>query len=159
MIVVDANVVIYLVFETTFTRWARDVYARDPDWVVPDLWEAEVLNGLLNEVRAGHTRVGDALVAAGHAATLLAGRAHKCDREAVLRVAYTSRLTAYDAHYVVLARALGVKLVTEDRLIKRRCPEVAMSLKAFLGLSEEPPAVREKRAVYRTRRKVARKPE
>jgi len=52
-----------------------------------------------------------------------------------------------------------VKLVTEDRLIKRRCPEVAMSLKAFLGLSEEPPAVREKRAVYRTRRKVARKPE
>jgi predicted nucleic acid-binding protein len=151
MIVVDANVVIYLVFETSFTPLAREVYARDSDWVVPDLWEAEVLNGLLNEVRAGHTTVEDALRAASNAATLLTGRAHRCDREAVLRTAQATHLTAYDAYYVVLARTLGVQLVTEDAAIRRNCPDVARSLKAYLGQEEGPAIVRERRTAYRTR--------
>ena len=153
MIVVDANVVIYLVFETSFTPLAREVYARDSDWVVPDLWEAEVLNGLMNEVRAGHTNVEDAIRAASNAATLLAGRAHRCDRAAVLRTADEARLTAYDAYYVSLARSLGVTLVTEDGRIKKNCPDAARSLRAFLGLADEPPIVREKSTAYRTRRR------
>ena len=149
MIVVDANVVIYLVFETSFTPLAREVYARDPDWVVPDLWEAEVLNGLMNEVRAGHTNVEGAIRAATNAAAILSGKGHHCDRVNILRTANEACLTAYDAHYVVLARALGALLVTEDGPIKRRCPDVARSLKAYLGL-EGPAAVRESRARYRT---------
>ncbi len=44
MIVVDANIVIYLVYETSFSPMARLVFERDPDWIVPELWEAEVLN-------------------------------------------------------------------------------------------------------------------
>ena len=47
---------------------AREVYARDPDWVVPGLWEAEVLNGLMNEVRASHTDGEGAIRAAANAA-------------------------------------------------------------------------------------------
>ena len=153
MIVVDANVVIYLVFETSFTPLAREVYAKDPDWVVPDLWEAEVLNGLMNEVRAGHTNVEGAIHAVTNAAALLSGKARRCDRVNVLRTANEARLTAYDAYYVVLARALGALLVTEDGPIKRSCPDVARSLKAYLGLEERPAAVREARATYRVRRR------
>jgi len=151
MIVVDANVVIYLVFETSFTSLARKVYARDPDWVVPELWEAEVLNGLMNEVRAKHTNVDGAIHAAGNAAAILSGRARTCDRETVLRTAEACRLTAYDAYYVTLARKLGVSLVTEDGAIKENCRDVARSLTAYLGLEEGPISVREARATYRTR--------
>lgn len=153
MIVVDANVVIYLVFETSFTPLTRQVYARDPDWVVPDLWEAEVLNGLMNEVRAGHTNVEGAIRAATNAAVLLSGRIRGCDRTSVLRTADTCNLTAYDAYYVVLARTLGVQLVTEDGAIKENCRDVARSLKGYLGLEEEPKSVRETRAKYRTKKR------
>ena len=153
MIVVDANIVIYLVYETSFSPMARQVYAKDPVWIVPDLWEAEVLNGLMNELRAGHTRLEDVIQAASNAALVLAGKARRCDRTMVLRTADGARLTAYDAYYVALARSLGVVLVTEDGKIKKNCPDVARSLMAFLGLPEEPAAVREERAPYRTRRR------
>jgi len=153
MIVVDANIVIYLILETSFTAVARQAYEKDSDWNVPELWEAEVLNGLMTEVRAGHTRVQDAIRASSNAAALLSGRAHRCDRENVLRTAHEARLTAYDAYYVVLARTLGVPLVTEDGPIIRNCPDVAQSLKGFLGLEGGPMVLREKRATYRVSRK------
>ena len=153
MIVVDANVIIYLVFETSLTPLAREAYAKDPDWVVPELWEAEVLNGLMNEVRAGHTTVEDAMRAATNAATLLAGRARRCDRTQVMRTAYEDRLTAYDAYYVALARATGVVVVTEDGRIKKHCPDVARSLRSFLELPVATPVVREKPTTYRMRRR------
>lgn len=154
MIVVDANIVIYLIFETSFTSLAREVYAKDPDWIVPDLWEAEVLNGLMNEVRAGHTNVEGAIRAATNAAALLSGKVRRCDRGNIMRTANENRLTAYDAYYVVLARALGSLLVTEDGLIKQRCPDVARSLKAYLGLNDGPSAVRESQGKYRTKKKM-----
>lgn len=153
MIVVDANVVIYLVFETSFTPLASEVYARDPDWVVPELWEAEVLNGLMNEVRAGHTTVEGAIRAATSAAALLSGRTRHCDRTSVLRTSATCHLTAYDAYYVVLARTLGVPLVTEDGLIKRNCRDIARSMNGYLGVADGPAMAREPHARYGAKKK------
>lgn len=153
MIVVDANIVIYLVYETSLSPSARQAYQADPDWIVPELWEAEVLNGLMNELRAGHIRLEDAVQAAANAASLMAGKVHRCDRTAVLRTADEAQLTAYDAYYVVLARTLGVKLVTEDGKIRRNCADVALSLRAFLKEPGDPALVRERRVSYRTRRK------
>lgn len=153
MVVVDANVVIYLVYETSFSPMARLVFEKDSDWVVPTLCEAEVLNGLMNELRAGHTRLDDVIRAALNAAALVEGKVRLCDKETVLRTEDQAQLTAYDAYYVALARTLGVLLVTEDGKIKRNCPDVARSLEAFVGLpANRPGVVREKRAVYRTRR-------
>jgi len=153
MIVVDANTIIYFVRESPLTSLAREVYGRDAHWVVPPLWEAEVLNGLLREKRAGRISLDEAILAASNAAALLSRNVHECERTAVLRTAEVSGLTAYDACYVVLARSLGVKLVTEDGKIKDRCPDVAQSLRAFLGLPEGPVSVREARATYRTRKR------
>jgi len=154
MIVVDANTVIYLVRDSSFSWLAREVYARDSHWIVPPLWKPEVLNGLLREVRAGHLDLAEAIKAVDNAANILSGRVQDCESAAVLRTADESRLTAYDAYYVTLARSLGVALVTEDSRIKKHCKDVARSLKGFLGLPEEPSAVREKRTEYRTRRRV-----
>jgi predicted nucleic acid-binding protein len=151
MIVADANILIYLVRETSFTAVAREVYARDSEWVAPQLWEAEVLNGLMREVTCGSLDLESAIRVAQYAATVLADRVQQCERSAVLRIADDTGLTAYDAYYVALARTLGVKLVTEDGKILRTCPDVALSMKALLALKEPPPAVRETRVAYRTR--------
>ena len=153
MIVVDANTIIYLVRDSSFTWLAREVYAQDSDWIVPPLWKPEVLNGLLREVRTGNLVLGEAIEAASNAARILFGKVQDCEPATVLRTAEEARLTAYDACYVALARSLGVKLVTEDGRIKRQCKDVAQSLKGFLGLPEEPAAVRERRVAYRTKRR------
>jgi predicted nucleic acid-binding protein len=49
----------------------------------------------------------------------------------VLRTALASGLTAYDAEFVVLARALGVPLVTADRTVLAAAADVAVSLESF----------------------------
>jgi predicted nucleic acid-binding protein len=153
MIVADANILIYLVRDTLFTPLAREVYARDSEWVAPEIWEAEVLNGLMREVRFGSLALESAVRVAQYAATVLADRVQKCESSAVLRIADNSGLTAYDAYYVALARTRGVKLVTEDGKVLRTCSDVALSMKAFLALDEPPAVIRETRVAYRTRRK------
>jgi len=148
MIVVDANVIIYLVRETPLTSLAREVYSRDSDWAVPEIWEAEVLNGLLREVRAGYIEFNGAIMAAANAAAILSGKTHKCGHSAVLRIAQEAGLTAYDAYYVTLARSLGVPLVTEDGKIIKNCPDVARSIKTFLVAPDIFPSVREPTPAY-----------
>ena len=134
MTVADANLLIYLVCETPRTSVARQVRTADAEWAAPALWEAEVLNGLLVMRRAGLLSLEDAVHAWRNASAATAGRVHACNPIKVLETADRTGLSAYDAHYVVLARALGAYLVTEDKKILRACPEVARSMRAFLEL-------------------------
>jgi predicted nucleic acid-binding protein len=152
MIVVDANVIIYLIRETLFTPMAQKLYIADNCWAVPYLWEAEVLNALLMEVRAGTLDIQDAIQASSSAANVLSGNVHGCDKSAVLRTAKDSGLTAYDAYYVTLARSLGIPLITEDKQIKSRCPDVARSLDSYLTSPEKITGIREKPAAYNIKR-------
>lgn len=154
MIVVDANAIVPLVRESSFTPLARALYAADPNWMVPPLWQSEVLNALLNEVRAGNVRLEGAMQAADMAVRLLRDGVRDVPPSAILTVAHASGLTAYDATYVVLARSLGLLLITEDKKILRSCPDIARSMRQFLAPPEAPPAVREKRIEYRTRRRI-----
>lgn len=153
MIVIDANIIIYLVCETPWTDLAQQAHSADGNWIVPELWEPEVLNGLMVMKRSGLLNLDDAIRAWTNASELLAGRIRSCDPPEVLRTADRDGLSAYDAQYVTLARSLGLKLVTEDRLVKRNCADVALSLRMFLGSLEEPPVVKEERSSYRTNRK------
>ncbi len=152
MIVVDANVVFALVADDSVTSTARAIHTADAEWVVPSLWQSEVLNALLNGVKAGHLSMETALTAIESADVLLRGRIRICEAATILQTAYACRLTAYDATYVVLARSLGVPLVTEDKQILRVCPDVARSMRQFLSPPESPMTVREKPATYKTRR-------
>ena len=152
MIVADANLIVYLFRDTPFTAAARAVYAKDGDWVVPDLWQAEVLNVLLREVRAGFLTIQNALQTADYATELLEKQVRKCDHRLVMRIGEKSGLTAYDACYVALARSLNIRLVTEDRKIQQSCPDVACSMKAFLAQTDSPGMLREKQQTYRVRR-------
>jgi len=152
MIVVDANVVMALVTEASLTHVARAIHAKDPNWTVPPLWRYEVLNALLNQAKADKFALDDTLLAAETAARLVTNRADGCESSTILTAAHSAGLTAYDATYVVLARSLGVPLITEDKQILRACPDVARSMNQFLSPPETPLAVREKPATYKTRR-------
>lgn len=139
MIVADANLLIYLTCRTPQTELARRVYASDAEWAVPILWEPEVLNALLLMCRAGMLSVDDAVKAWQHAASAVAGRVHGCAASTVLATGEQTGLTAYDAYYVALARTLGVYLITEDKKIRRACPDVTRSLLECVEGTREPP--------------------
>lgn len=152
MIVVDANVVVVFLLESPLAPHARAIHARDAGWITHPLCRSEVLNALLHEAKARKIELRDAIDAAGTAVRLLAERMDGCEPSAILTTAHSSGLTAYDATYVVLARSLGVPLVTEDRQILRACPDVARSMRQFLEPPEKPLAAREQRATYKIRR-------
>lgn len=152
MIAVDANVVLPLLREDALTGASRDVRAVAPDWVVPSLLKIELANALLKDVKAGFLTIDRAVQATGTADDLIAkARVMDPPLADVLASAHRSGLTAYDATYVVLARSLGVPLITEDKQILRACPDVARSMRQFLSPPQPPLAVREKPATYKTR--------
>jgi predicted nucleic acid-binding protein len=153
MIAVDANVVLPLLREDALTGASQGVRGVASDWVVPSLLTTELANALLKDVKAGFLTIDRAVQASKTAADLIA-RARVVDPPPadVLVAAHRSGLTAYDATYVVLARALGVLLITEDRQILRACPDVARSMRQFLSPPEPPTAVRERPSAYNTRR-------
>ncbi len=149
MIVVDANVIVALVRDTTRTPEAQAVHAMDSDWAVPSLWQYEVLNALLNEVKVGNLTLPLAVQVADNAAQFFEKQIRFPRSEDILATARSAGLTAYDAAYVVLARSLNTVLITEDKQILRSCPDVARSMREFLS----PPSsvLKESKGSYKTK--------
>lgn len=59
MIVVDANVMVYLFIRGPFTADAAATYRRDGSWNVPYLWRSEFRNVLSLYNRQGTKTVGE----------------------------------------------------------------------------------------------------
>lgn len=133
MITADTNLVAYLLIEGEHTEAARGVWKKDPDWRVPSLWRSEFLSVLVVAVRSGVLTREPAEEAWLRALTLFGRREEAPPGAAVIDEALTSGISAYDAHFVVVARRLGVPLVTGDRTILEACPDVATSPRAFAG--------------------------
>lgn len=131
MIVVDTNVIAYLLIEGDRTEEARRTWLRDRNWIVPPLWRSEFLNVLWVSVRAGVLQPAEAHLAWQRAAGLLAGREREPAAETVLDEAIARGISAYDAHFVVVAASLRILLVTADNRLARACPVHARPLEAF----------------------------
>jgi len=119
MKVVDASAVCALVFAEEEERNVADLIADDP-LVAPTLLSYEVANACWKKLRRHPELQPDVLAAYAHFARL--GVRHlEVNLTAVILLAEATRLSAYDAAYVWLARALGVELVSLDR----RLPQAA----------------------------------
>lgn len=136
MIVIDVNVIVYLLTETPQRESARQVYERDSDWLVPPLWRHEMLNVLATLTRQDVLDVSSALTVWRNALGLLETREQQPDMENALALAVDHRISAYDAQYVELATSLGVLLVSEDKKLQRLFPKMVFSL-AKMGCAGE----------------------
>lgn len=131
MIVVDTNVVVGLLVDGEVTPRASRVLAFDDQWSAPPILPIEFRNALLRYVRRGDITSEQAKTMHSDALMLLGDRISGLPGDAVLDTALECGLTAYDAEFVALARALGVGLVTMDAAILRGAPDVAVPLEAF----------------------------
>ena len=153
MIVVDANVLSFYLIEGERTAEAHALRDADPEWLVPVFWSVEFQSILRKYVRFKGMLLEDALNLLDRAQAMFSANEAVPSPDVVLRDALRWGITVYDAQYVSLARQHGVRCVTEDGPLRKKCHEVAMSLAEFL---EQPPAggmVRESRPGYRVRRK------
>ena len=133
MIVVDTNVLAYLLLPGERSAAAESLLERDPEWAAPILWRSELRQVLSTYLRRGTLSLDACTELWSQAGTLLAGREHVVSTRTVLELAHDSGCSAYDCEYVALAKLLNVPLVTEDRAVLRAFAHVARPLVAISG--------------------------
>ena len=128
MIVVDTNVVAYLLLPGPRTELAEALRRHDRQWAAPPLWRSEFRNVLTQHVRRDLLKLPVALALMQKAEVLLSAHEQAVASEHVLHLVSTSTCSSYDCEFVAAAQQLGVPLVTEDRAILAAFPDVAQSL-------------------------------
>ena len=130
MIVVDTNIVAYLLIGGQFTELAQQALLRDKDWIAPPLWRHEFLNVLATSVRENHLDESRAMVVLADAPVYMRAIDHERPLEA-MRLSAQTRIATYDCEFVVLARRLLLRFVTKDRALLKTFGDVAVSLEDF----------------------------
>ena len=128
MIVVDTNVMVYLLTGSGRAQSAARLLADDPEWVAPPILFSELRNVMVGLLRRGQIRDQDAVDICEDAQAVLGDRVASVPTSPVLDTAIQGKISAYDAEFVVLARRLRVPLVTADQAILAGAPDVAVSL-------------------------------
>lgn len=128
MIVVDTNVLAYLLLPGPKTALAEALLDQHPQWSAPPLWRSEFRNVLTGYLRRDLLDVSRAVALMQQAEQLLGAHDEPVSSEQVLQLVNTSRCSSYDCEFVAAAQQLGVPLITEDRAILAAFPEVAQPL-------------------------------
>ncbi len=129
MIVVDTNVMVRLVVGGADGEDAARLFEREAEWAAPHILMSELRNVLVGFVRRGALTPEQARAMSDDATVVLGDRVAGVSGHQVIDVALECGLTAYDAEFVALARALGVPLATQDNAILDRAADVAVSLR------------------------------
>lgn len=128
MIVVDTNVLAYLLIPGKYTASAERLLSTDSDWAAPRLWRSELRNVLATYVRNKLLELADAAALHRKAAELVGSEEYDVETLDVLRLSKTSGCSGYDCEFVALAMFLDVKLVTTDAKLAKAFPKCATLL-------------------------------
>jgi predicted nucleic acid-binding protein len=132
MIVVDANVLVYLALPSDFTEQAERLFLRNPVWAAPPLWRSEFRNVLARYVQKSVLTLTQALTLQENMEEILGEKTFDVSSATVLTLALESGCTAYDCEYVALAQQGGVPLVTMDAQVIKAFPGTAKKLTDFI---------------------------
>ena len=128
MIVVDVNVLAYLLIPGKYTVSAEQLLEADSHWVAPRLWRSEFRNILATYLRSDLLELADAAVLFKRASDLIGIEEYEVETSDVLRLSKKSKCSAYDCEYVALAEFLDLKLVTADAKLAKSFPQHARML-------------------------------
>lgn len=128
MIVVDTNVLVYLLLPCPKTALAEILLDAQPQWAAPPLWRSEFRNVLTGYLRRGLLERSRAVALMQEAEETISAHQDMINTEHVLQLVSKSNCSSYDCEFVAAAQTMGVPLVTEDRAILGAFPEVAQTL-------------------------------
>ena len=133
MLIVDTNVLAYLLIEGDHTTAARLLHRRDDDWRSEAFIMIEFTNVLIASIAARRMNLVLAQRFLADATSLLHGKLALIPHESVLSLAVQYRVTAYDARFLALAQQLDWRLVTEDAKLRAAAPKLTQSLAEALA--------------------------
>jgi predicted nucleic acid-binding protein len=135
VLLVDTNVVAYLLIEGDHSASAQALRRRDADWRSEAFLLVELTNVLASSIATNRMRRSLAEDVLAKAITLLDGKLVRIAHTFVLSVSVRYRVTAYDARFLALAQQLGTPLVTEDAKLRLAAPNLTQSLAEALARS------------------------
>lgn len=126
MIVVDTNVISYLLIRGERSEAMDRLLTSDSEWVAPRLWLDEFLNVLSTYERHEKIDSKQAVELLDDALALMEGNSYEVPPERVLAVARRTGCSGYDSQYIALAEDLGLAFYTCDQRILKSCPKLAI---------------------------------
>jgi predicted nucleic acid-binding protein len=133
VIVVDTNIIAYLLIPGPWTEAAEDLLQADPVWAAPPLWRSEFRNILAGYLRRGTLSFEHTVALQSTAESLMAGHETSVDSRAVLELVRGSNCTDYDCEFIALARQSGAVLYTLDAKLLAAFPDTTTPLKKDKG--------------------------
>ena len=133
MLLVDTNVVAYLLIEGDHTKAAQKLHSRDSDWRSEAFLLVEFTNVLASSIAMKRMTLSLAQDLLAKASTLFDGKLGRIPHTSVLATAARHRISAYDARFLALAGELGTRLVTEDTKLRAAAPALTQSLAEALA--------------------------
>lgn len=133
MIVVDTNIIAYLLIPGKETDSAEKILQKDPVWCSTRLWRSEFRNVLLKYLRMDYINLAQSFQIMQKAERLMRGREYEVNSLPILEASFNSKCSAYDCEFIILARELATKLITSDKRLLREFPEESISLRNYLS--------------------------
>ena len=127
MVLVDTNILVYLMIEGDRTPAAQELYERDADWRSEALVMVEFSNVLATYVRSKALTYERAIKLLEQALALVPMLTNVMHAQA-LETAAQFGISAYDARFITLAEQMRAKLVTEDIKLQLAVPSWTVSL-------------------------------
>ena len=135
MLLVDTNVVAYLLIEGDQTAAAQQLRVRDPDWRSEAFLLVEFTNILASSIAMRRMTLPLATDFLAKATALFDGKLGRVPHLLVLTIAARHRVSAYDARFLALAHQVGRRLITEDARLRAAAPKLTQSLAEALAAS------------------------
>ena len=125
---VYTNILVNLLIEGPYSKSARTLYSADSDWHSESLLTIEFSNVMATLIRRMNFPLADARASLAEAKNVLGAGLHQVSDADALDAAAHFGVTAYDARFLLMARALGTPLTTEDTKLRRAAPDFTQSL-------------------------------
>jgi len=132
MVVVDTNILAYLLIEGDRTVDAQALFRRDAEWRSEGFVLIEFSNILATYQRSGALSRGATEGMLATAERVMTGLVNLPHGRA-LKLAAEFGVSAYDARFLGAAKNLGARLVTEDAKLRAAAPALTRSLAEALA--------------------------
>ncbi len=139
MIVVDTNIITYLLLPTSYSDSVDNLYQLDSHWVAPQLWKSEFRNVLALYLRKKIIDLEKALQLQEHAESLMMTNEFDIPSHQVLTLVNESTCSSYDCEFVALAHHLNIPLITQDKKILKAFPSTAIAVSNYLSIYTSKP--------------------
>lgn len=135
MIIVDTNILVYLLFSNYDHSISFKVLEKASNWFVPSLMIKEFSNVIVTHFRQKIITRQEALDIHKTLKHITRRRTLHINDRKILEIALESNLSIYDAEYVALAKQQKAMLVTNDKKVLKNFPKIALTPEQYLALN------------------------